>query len=90
MMVIEAVIATGVGGVQGVVLGTLVMRFYEHSLVYYLEHIGVPFIWLDTPHTIAVALAAIMLACLIGALGAIYPTWRASRRDPYDLVRGEG
>ncbi len=90
MMVIEAVIATGIGGVLGVVLGTLVMRLYEHSLVYYLEHIGVPFIWLDTPHTIAVAVAAIMLACIIGALGALYPTWRASRRDPYDLVRGEG
>lgn len=90
MMVIEAVIATGIGGVLGVVLGILVMRLYEHSLVYYLEHIGVPFIWLDTPHTIAVAVAAIMLACIIGALGALYPTWRASRRDPYDLVRGEG
>ncbi len=90
MMVIEAVIATGAGGVLGVVLGALVMRLYEHSLVYYLEHIGVPFVWLDIPRTVVVAIAAIMLACVIGALGALYPTWRASRRDPYDLVRGEG
>ena len=90
MMIIEAVIATGIGGVIGVVLGTLAMRVYEHSLVYYLEHIGVPFIWLDTPRTVAVAVAAVMLACVIGAAGAFYPTWRASRRDPYDLVRGEG
>ena len=90
MMVIEAVIATGIGGALGVVLGILVMRLYERSLVYYLENVGVPFVWLDTPQMIAVAVAAILLASVIGALGALYPAWRASRRDPYDLVRGEG
>lgn len=90
MMVIEAVIATGIGGALGVVLGVLVMRLYERSLVYYLENVGVPFVWLDTPRTIAVAAAAILLACVIGAAGALFPAWRASRRDPYELVRGEG
>ena len=79
-----------IGGAFGVVLGGLVMRLYERSLVYYLENMGVPFIWLDMPRTLAVAAAAIVLACIIGALGALYPAWRASRRDPYDLVRGEG
>ncbi|MBN9516804.1 MAG: ABC transporter permease [Alphaproteobacteria bacterium] len=90
MMVIEAVIATGIGGALGVVLGILVMRLYERSLVYYLENVGVPFVWLDTPQMVAVAVAAIVLASVIGALGALYPAWRASRSDPYDLVRGEG
>jgi len=90
MMVIEAVVATGVGGLLGVVLGVLVMRLYERSLVFYLENVGVPFVWLDTPQTIAFAAGAIVLACAIGALGSLYPAWRASRRDPYDLVRGEG
>lgn len=90
MMVTEAVLATGIGGVLGVVLGVLVMRFYEHSLVHYLEKLGVPFLWLDLPRMAAAAAGAVVLACLIGALGALYPAWRASRRDPYDLVRGEG
>jgi putative ABC transport system permease protein len=90
MMVVEAVIATGVGGVLGVTLGVLVMRLYERSLVYYLENIGVPFVWLDLTQTVAFAAAAIALAAAIGALGAFYPAWRASRRDAYDLVRGEG
>ena len=90
MMVIEAVIATGLGGVLGVIIGALIMRFYEHSLIYYLERIGIPFIWLDGPHLAAFAGASILLACVIGALGVLYPAWRASRRDPYDLVRGEG
>ena len=33
----------------GVVLGVLVMRLFKHSLVYYLETVGVPFVWLGTP-----------------------------------------
>ncbi|WP_422009467.1 ABC transporter permease [Reyranella sp.] len=90
MMVIEAVIATGAGGVLGVALGVLVMRLYERSLVYYLENIGVPFVWLDGPRIVIVAAAAVVMASIIGALGSLYPAWRASRRDPYDLVRGEG
>ncbi len=90
MMVTEAVIATGAGGALGVVLGVLVMRLYERSLVYYLENIGVPFVWLDGPRIVIVAVLAIVMASVIGALGSLYPAWRASRRDPYDLVRGEG
>ena len=90
MMVTEAVIATGVGGILGVTLGVLVMRLYERSLVYYLDNIGVPFVWLDLPRMAAFALAAVVLASAIGALGALYPAWRASRRDAYDLVRGGG
>ncbi len=90
MMVIEAMIATGAGGVLGVALGVLVMRLYERSLVFYLENIGVPFVWLDGPRIVIVAVAAVVMASIIGALGSLYPAWRASRRDPYDLVRGEG
>ena len=90
MMVTEAMLATGVGGLLGVVLGVLVMRLYERSLVFYLERVGVPFLWVDTPRTIAFAAGAIVLACIIGALGVLYPAWRASRHDPYDLVRSEG
>ena len=90
MMVTEAVLATGVGGLLGVALGVLMLRLFERSLVYYLEKLSVPFIWLDTPRTIAFAVGAIVLASVIGALGVLYPAWRASRRDAYDLVRSEG
>ncbi|MPZ34179.1 MAG: FtsX-like permease family protein [Rhodospirillales bacterium] len=88
VMVTEAMLATGIGGILGVVLGVLVMRLFERSLVYYLENVGVPFLWVDLPRTIAFAVGAIVLACAIGVAGVLYPAWRASRRDAYDLVRG--
>jgi putative ABC transport system permease protein len=90
LMLVEAMLATGIGGVLGVALGVLVMRLYERSLVYYLEKLGVPLVWAGAPRTVAYALCAIALAAAIGALGVLYPAWRASRRDTYDLVRGEG
>jgi putative ABC transport system permease protein len=87
VMVTEAMLATGIGGILGVVLGVLVMRLFERSLVYYLENVGVPFLWVDLPRTMAFAVGAIVLACAIGVAGVLYPAWRASRRDAYDLVR---
>ncbi|MBI2737321.1 MAG: ABC transporter permease [Rhodospirillales bacterium] len=87
VMVTEAVLATGIGGILGVVLGVLAMRLFERSLVYYLENVGVPFLWVDLPRTIAFAVGAIVLATAIGVAGVLYPAWAASRRDAYDLVR---
>jgi putative ABC transport system permease protein len=73
VMVAEAAVATGVGGLVG---------------VHHLEQLGVPFLWLDTPLIAAFAAAALGLACVVGALAVLYPAWVASRRDAYDLVRG--
>jgi putative ABC transport system permease protein len=88
VMVTEAMLATGIGGVLGVVLGVLVMRLFERALVYYLENVGVPFLWVELPRTVTFAAGAIVLASAIGVAGVLYPAWRASRRDAYDLVRG--
>ena len=47
MVLTEAILATGIGGLCGVVFGMLLLRVFEHSLVYYLTEMGVPFFWLD-------------------------------------------
>ena len=90
MLVSEAAIATAVGGLLGCALGVLLMRLYEHSLVYYLDGLGIPFVWLDGPTTALLAILCIVLASLIGIVGALVPAWRASRLEPYDLLRAQG
>ncbi|MGB8487322.1 MAG: ABC transporter permease, partial [Xanthobacteraceae bacterium] len=82
MLLTEAALATALGGVMGCVLGVLLMRIYEHSLVYYLDRMVIPFVWLNTTTTGLIALACILLASLIGIAGALYPAWRASRQEP--------
>ena len=51
-------------------LGVLLMRFFEHSLVYYLDGIGIPFLWLGTGHdAFSSRWPAFCWPPLIGALG---------------------
>src|SRR6185312_13485416 len=89
MLLAEAGLATAVGGVLGCLLGVILMRIYEHSLVYYLDRMGVPFVWLDWRLVGAIAVVCVGLAAWIGAAGALYPAWRASRSAAYDLIRAE-
>jgi len=90
MLLTEAALATALGSVMGCVLGVLLMRVYEHSLVYHLDRMGIPFVWLNAATTGLIAFGCIALASLIGIAGALYPAWRASRQEPYDLIRSEG
>jgi putative ABC transport system permease protein len=90
MLLCEAALATAVGGLIGCVLGVLLLRTFEHSLVYYLDSVGVPFVWLGETSMLLIALSCILAAAAIGAAGALYPAWRASREQPFDLIRSEG
>ena len=90
MLLTEAVIATAVGGAAGCALGILLMRAYRHSLIYYLQSLGIPFVWLDAATMGLIAVACVLLGTLIGAAGALVPAWRASCREPYDLIRTDG
>jgi putative ABC transport system permease protein len=90
MLLCEAALATAVGGLIGCVLGVLLLRIFEHSLVYYLDSVGVPFVWLDATSILLIALSCVVAAAAIGAAGAFYPAWRASRAETYDLIRSEG
>ena len=90
MLLTEAGVATAVGGLMGVVLGLLLMRVYERSLVYHLDRIGIPFVWLDGATIGLIGALCIVLISLTGAAGALYPAWRASGVEPYALMRSEG
>jgi putative ABC transport system permease protein len=90
MLLTEAALTTAAGGVIGCVLGMLLLRVFEHSMVYYLDSIGIPFVWLDKGTIGVIALLCILSASAIGAAGALYPAWRASREQPFDLIRSEG
>jgi putative ABC transport system permease protein len=90
MLLTEAGLATAAGGISGCVLGLLLMRAYQHSLVYHLDNMGIPFVWLNTTIAGLIALSCILATSVIGALGALFPAWRASGQEPYSLIRSDG
>ena len=65
MLLCEAALATAAGGLIGCVLGVLLLRVFEHSLVYYLDSVGVPFVWLDTMSILLIALAVTPVAAIL-------------------------
>jgi putative ABC transport system permease protein len=89
MLLTEVALATAVGGVFGCVVGVLLMRSFEHFLVYYLETLGIPFVSLGTTATSLIAVGCVLFASIIGVVGGLLPAWRVSRAEPYELVRCE-
>jgi putative ABC transport system permease protein len=90
LLLAEAAIATATGGVLGCMLGAMLMRVYEHSLIYHLKTLGVPFIWPGAPEIAAIALVCLGLTTSVGIIGALVPALYVSRREPYELIRAEG
>jgi putative ABC transport system permease protein len=89
MVLAEAAIATGLGGLVGVGFGAILLLAFRRSLGYRLEVMRVNFVWPTLGTTAAIAASCVLLAAAVGLLGAAVPAWRASRKDPYELIRGE-
>jgi putative ABC transport system permease protein len=89
MVLAEAVITTGLGGLLGVGFGSALLLAFRRSLGYRLEVLQVSFVWPTMGTTALIAACCVLSAAAIGLLGAAVPAWRAGRRDPYDLIRRE-
>jgi putative ABC transport system permease protein len=87
LMLSEAVIVTTLGGLGGLLGGGGLLLLFRRSLGYYFETVGAPFLWPAPPVLALYALACGLLAACVGLLGAVVPAWRASRQEPYELVR---
>lgn len=90
MLLAEAAITTAVGGVVGLMLGCALLVIFENSLVYYLKTLHMDFAWPSAQHIVAGALALEALAIVSGLIAAIVPAWKATQKDPYVLIQGEG
>jgi putative ABC transport system permease protein len=66
------------------------MILLQRSLGYYFENHQVPFTLPPARFLILTGLGSILVCAAVGLAGALVPAWRTIRREPYDLVRGEG
>src|SRR5262249_26976326 len=89
LLLAEAAITTGLGGLLGVALGAGLLLLFRRSVGYYLETVRVGFAWPSPGTTSVIAIGCVLLAAGVGLLGVAVPAWRAGRREPYELIRGE-
>ena len=86
----EAAIITGLGGLAGLAFGGAVLAMFARSLGFYFELLGIPFSWPPLGVFQVSALAAIVFSPILGIVGALLPAWRVRRMAPYALIQMEG
>jgi putative ABC transport system permease protein len=86
----EAAIITGLGGLAGLGFGAAVLMVFARSVGFYFDLLGVPFSWPALPVLQAAAIVAIVLSAVLGLLGALLPAWRVRAMPPYALIQAEG
>jgi putative ABC transport system permease protein len=86
----EAAIITGLGGLAGLGFGSAVLLAFARSLGFYFSVLGVPFSWPPFIVLQAGAVLAIAFSAILGLAGAFLPAWRVRRMAPYALIQTEG
>ncbi len=86
----EAAIITGLGGLAGLGFGTAVLLMFARSLGFYFGLLGVPFSWPPLAVLHVSAILAIVFSAILGLVGAFLPAWRVRRMAPYALIHTEG
>jgi putative ABC transport system permease protein len=85
----EAAITTGLGGLAGVVFGAVLLVAFARSLGFYFGLLGIPFSW-PPPGILQVsAVVALVFSGILGVAGAFVPAWRVRRMAPYALIQAE-
>lgn len=86
----EAAIITGLGGVAGLGFGTAILLIFARSLGFYFGLLGVPFVWPPLAILQVSAIVAVAVSVFLGLIGAFLPAWRIRRLAPYELIQAEG
>jgi putative ABC transport system permease protein len=89
IMLAEAAIITGLGGLAGLGFGTVLLLIFTRSLGFYFDVLGIAFAWPPATVLAASAVTALVLSAAIGLAGAFVPAWRVRRMDPYALIQSE-
>jgi putative ABC transport system permease protein len=85
----EAAVITGLGGLAGLGFGAAVLLTFARSLGFYFALAGVPFSWPPAAVLEGAAALAIVFSVTLGFLGAFVPAWRVRRMAPYALIQAE-
>ncbi len=84
LIITEAGILTGIGGIIGVVSGCSILYGFS---TYIADILNVPYIWPSLGYLGGVILISISVSISTGILGAFYPALRSSMTEPLVAIR---
>jgi len=89
MLIAEAGLTTGLGGVLGILLGCGLLFVFQNSLVYYLQTLHIDFAWPALAELGVAGITCASLAAVVGLLAALLPALKASKEEAYSLIQRE-
>jgi putative ABC transport system permease protein len=85
----EAAIITGLGGLAGLVFGAALLLVFDRSIGFYFGLLGIPFSWPPAVVLQTSAVVAVLFSAILGLVGAFVPAWRVRRMAPYALIQSD-
>lgn len=85
----EAAIITGLGGLAGLIFGAALLLGFARSLGFYFGLLGIPFSWPPFAILETGAIVAVAFSATLGLVGAFVPAWRVRGMAPYALIQAE-
>jgi putative ABC transport system permease protein len=89
MILAEALIVTGLGGLAGLGLGSALLLAFARSLGFYFDLLGVPFSWPPLAVLETIAVTTLGFSAVLGFAGAFLPAWRTRRLEPFSLIQAQ-
>ncbi|MEW6408810.1 MAG: FtsX-like permease family protein [Nitrospirota bacterium] len=88
LIVYESAMLTALGGISGIIVGGMILRIYQRTIIFNLKALNMPYIWPSISSMLFLALIAVGLSVIVGIVGASYPALIGSKMHPYDAIRG--
>jgi putative ABC transport system permease protein len=76
-----------ISGLIGMVIGGVMLKLFQRSIVFYLKLLNIPFMLPPVGLMLLLACGAITIALLMGISGSTYPAIIAVKIDPHETMK---
>jgi putative ABC transport system permease protein len=83
----ESTMISLISGIAGMVVGGLLLKVFQRSIIFYLKLLNIPFMLPPVDLILLMAAASIVIAFIMGISGSTYPAMVAVRIDPHETMK---
>lgn len=87
LILYESTLISVVSGFVGMLVGGIILKLFQRSIVFYLRLLNIPFMLPPVDVIAGMTVGAIAVALLMGVTGSTYPALLAVRIDPHETMK---
>ncbi|MGD2080404.1 MAG: FtsX-like permease family protein [Nitrospirota bacterium] len=87
LIIYESTMISLFSGALGMLLGGVLLKLFQRSIVFYLKLLNIPFMLPPVEFIAMMTVAAVTVAIIMGISGSTYPALLAVRIDPHETMK---